>query len=174
VLEAENEEYRSEAAREALEYGFDGYERRPLVHERHVYAETPLPYRQQQSIGLLAATDILGPAGPGLEVERRVRVREAPIAAKANQELGTVNVLVNGQRIGSSSLFTQRSYNEASLWTKARYAVAWPAGTVLSARVGGALDGAGGEVRMPPGRHERLYHEPETVGWTQDEQPEPS
>ena len=178
VLGAENENYRSEAAREALEYGFDRYERRPLVRERHVYAEAPLPYRQQQSIGLVAAADVLGPAGPGLEVERRVRVREAPKAAKANQELGTVDVFVNGQRIGSSSLFTKRGYSEASLWTKARYAIAWPASKVLSALVQLTLDGAGGEVRRPPGRHERLYHEPETVGWihdvTQDEQTEPS
>ncbi len=153
VLGAENENYRSEAAREALEYGFDRYERRPLVRERHVYAEAPLPYRQQQSIGLVAATEVLGPAGPGLEVERRVRVREAPIAAKANQELGTVDVFVNGQRIGSSSLFTKRGYSEASLWTKARYAIAWPASRVLSALVGRTLDGAGGEVRIPPGHH---------------------
>ncbi len=178
VLGAENENYRSEAAREALEYGFDRYERRPLVRERHVYAEAPLPYRQQQSIGLVAGAEVLGPAGPGLEVERRVRVREAPIAAKANQELGVVEVFVNGQRIGSSSLFTKRGYSEASLWTKARYAIAWPASRVLSALVGRTLEGAGGEVRRTPGRHERLYHEPETVGWihdvTQDEQPEPS
>lgn len=100
------------------------------------------------------------------------------MAARADQELGTVEVLVNGQRIGSSPLVTKRGYNEASLWTKARYAVAWPAGRVLSDLVSRALDGAGGEVRRPPGRHERLYHEPETAGWiqdvTQDRQPEPS
>ena len=100
------------------------------------------------------------------------------MAAKADQELGTVEVLVNGQRIGGSPLVTKRGYNEASLWTKARYAVAWPAGRVLSALVGRAFDGAGGKVRRPPGRHERLNHEPETAGWihdvTQDKQPEPS
>jgi serine-type D-Ala-D-Ala carboxypeptidase (penicillin-binding protein 5/6) len=178
VLEAESEEYRSEAAREALEYGFDGYKRRPLVDEGQTYSEAHLPYRQQQSVELVAATDVLGPAGPGLEVERRIRVGETPMAAKADQELGIVEVLVNGQRIGSSSLVTKRGYNEASLWTKARYAVAWPAGRVLSALDGRVLDGAGGEVRRPPGRHERLYHEPETMGWihdvTQDKQPEPS
>jgi hypothetical protein len=28
-----------------------------------------------------------------------------------------------------------------------------------------ALDGAGGKVRRPPGRRERLYHEPDAVGW---------
>lgn len=136
VLGAESEEFRSEAARKVLEYGFDGYERRPLVRERQVYSEVHLPYRQQESIGLVAAADVLGPAGPGLEVERRVRVGEAPMAAKAGQELGTVEVLVNGQSIGSSRLVTKSSYNEASLSTKARYAVAWPANRVLSALLG--------------------------------------
>jgi D-alanyl-D-alanine carboxypeptidase (penicillin-binding protein 5/6) len=137
VLGAESEEYRSEAAREALEYGFDGYERRPLVHERQVYTEAHLPYRRQESTGLVAAADVLGPAGPGLEVKRRVMVGEAPPAAKADQELGTVEVFVNGQSIGSSPLVTESGYNEASLWTKARYAVAWPAGRVLSALLAG-------------------------------------
>jgi serine-type D-Ala-D-Ala carboxypeptidase (penicillin-binding protein 5/6) len=136
VLEAGSEEYRSEAAREALEYGFDGYEHRPLIHEGQVYAEAHLPYRKQESTGLVAAVDVVGPAGPGLEVERRVRIGEAPMAAKADQKLGTVEVLVDGQSIGSSPLVTKSGYNEASLWTKARYAVAWPAGTVLSALLG--------------------------------------
>jgi len=136
VLGAESEGYRSEAARELLEYGFDSYKRRPLVHERQVYKEAHLPYRQQESIGLVAAADVLGPAGPDLEVERRVRVGEAPMAAKADQELGTVEVLVNGQSIGSSPLITKSGYKEASLWTKARYAVAWPARRVLPALLG--------------------------------------
>jgi serine-type D-Ala-D-Ala carboxypeptidase (penicillin-binding protein 5/6) len=133
VLEAESEEYRSEAARELLEYGFDSYKRRPLVHERQVYTEVHPPYRQQESTRLVATADVLGPAGPGLEVERRVRLGEAPMAAKADQELGTVEVLVNGQSIGSSPLITNSGYDEASLWTKARYAVAWPARRVLPA-----------------------------------------
>ena len=136
VLGAESEEYRSEAARELLEYGFDSYKRRPLVHERQVYTEVHLPYRQQESIGLVAAADVLGPAGPDLEVERLVRIGEVPMAAKADQELGTVEVLVNGQSIGSSPLITKSGYNEASLWTKARYAVAWPARRVLPALLG--------------------------------------
>jgi D-alanyl-D-alanine carboxypeptidase (penicillin-binding protein 5/6) len=140
VLEAGSEEQRSEAARAALEYGFDGYERRPLVREGQIYSEAHLPYRQQRSIELVAATDVLGPAGPGLEVERRARVGEAPMAAKTDQELGTVEVSVNGQRIGSSSLITKSGYDEASLWTKARYAVAWPAGRVF-ALVGRSLHG---------------------------------
>lgn len=62
------------------------------------------------------------------------------MAAKADQEHGTVEVSVNGQRIGSSSLVTRSGYDEASLWTKARYAVAWPAGRVF-ALVGRSLQG---------------------------------
>src|SRR3712207_8497727 len=66
--------------------------------------------------------------------------------------------------------YTTLFRSEASLWTKARYAIAWPASRVLSALVGRTLEGAGGEVRTPPGRHERLYHEPETVGWIRSEE----
>src|SRR5918994_1556326 len=96
VLEAESEEYRSEAAREALEYGFDGYERRPLVDEGQVYSEAHLPYRQQQSIELVAATDVLGPAGPGLEVERRGRGGEKPKWGRGEPGNGAVRSFGGG------------------------------------------------------------------------------
>jgi serine-type D-Ala-D-Ala carboxypeptidase (penicillin-binding protein 5/6) len=136
VLGAESAEYRSEAAREALEYGFRRYERRPLVDQGNAYAKAQLPYRQRESIRLVAATDVIGPAGPGLEVERRVAAEDAPLAARAGQELGTVEVLVNDEIIGSSPLITQSGYDEPSLWTRARYAVVWPVGRALNALFG--------------------------------------
>ena len=51
------------------------------------------------------------------------------MAARADQELGTVEVLVNGQRIGGSPLVTKRGYEEASLWQKIRY---WSSGAASS------------------------------------------
>src|SRR3712207_7802924 len=39
VLDAAGEEYRFEAARTALEYGFDNYEREPLARKGEVYEE---------------------------------------------------------------------------------------------------------------------------------------
>src|SRR3712207_1651063 len=112
VLDAAGEEYRFEAARTALEYGFDNYERDPLARKGEVYEEIQPPFRREESVGLLAAKDIPGPAGPGLEVERRVTAKEAPPAAKAGQELGTVEVLVEGKSVGRSPLVTKRSYED--------------------------------------------------------------
>ena len=127
VLDAAGEEYLFKAAQTVLEYGFDNYEREPLVHKGQVYEELPLPYHREESVGLVAARDVPGPAGPGLEVERRATAREAPPAAKAGQELGTVEVLVDGESVGSSPLVAKRGYEEASLWARARYAAIWPA-----------------------------------------------
>jgi hypothetical protein len=70
---------------------------------------------------------VAGPTGPGLEVERRITEGELPLAARVGQELGTIEVLVDGQSVGSSPLVAEKGYVEASLWDKARYAVIWPA-----------------------------------------------
>jgi D-alanyl-D-alanine carboxypeptidase (penicillin-binding protein 5/6) len=129
VLDAAGEAYRFDAARVALEYGFDNYEREPLAHKDEVYEELQPPFRREESVGLVAAKDVPGPAGPGLEVERRVTAKEAPPAARAGQELGTVEVLVDGKSVGTSPLITKRGYEEASLWQKIRY---WTSGAVKS------------------------------------------
>ena len=136
VLDAAGEEYRFEAARAALEYGFDNYEREALARKGEVYEELALPFRREESVGLVAARAVPGPAGPGLEIERRVTAREAPPAAKAGQELGTVEVMVGGESVGSSPLVTKRGYEEASLWQKVRY---WSSG--LAMRVSGWFSG---------------------------------
>jgi serine-type D-Ala-D-Ala carboxypeptidase (penicillin-binding protein 5/6) len=136
VLDAAGEEYRFEAARTALEYGFDNYEREPLARKGEVYEEIQPPFRRGESVGLVAAKDIPGPAGPGLEAERRVTAKEVPPAAKAGQELGTVEVLVKGKSVGSSPLVTKRSYEEASLWQEAWYALAWPADRLWTSLLG--------------------------------------
>ena len=129
VLDAAGEAYRFDAARVALEYGFDNYEREPLARKDEVYEELQLPFRREESVGLVAAKDVPGPAGPGLEVERRVTAKEAPPAARAGQELGTVEVLVDGKSVGTSPLITKRGYEDASLWQKIRY---WTSGAVKS------------------------------------------
>src|SRR5215207_5343452 len=129
VLDARGEEYRFDAARTALEYGFNNYEHEPLARKDQVYEELQLPFRREESVGLVAAKDVPGLVGPGLEAERRITAREAPPEAKAGQELGTVEVLVNGKNVGSSPLVTRRGYEEASLWQKIRY---WTSGAVKS------------------------------------------
>jgi serine-type D-Ala-D-Ala carboxypeptidase (penicillin-binding protein 5/6) len=127
VLDARNEEYRFEAAQVALGYGFDSFERRPLVQDGKVYEEAPLPYRREESVGLAAAKEVAGPTGPGLKVERTITEEELPLAARAGQELGTIEVLVEGQSVGSSPLITEKGYEEASWWQKIRY---WTSGLV--------------------------------------------
>ena len=129
VLDARGEEYRFDAARTALEYGFNNYEHEPLARKDQVYEELQLPFRREESVGLVAAKDVPGLVGPGLEAERRITAREAPPEAKAGQELGTVEVLVNGKSVGSSPLVTRRGFEEASLWQKIRY---WTSGAVKS------------------------------------------
>ncbi len=132
VLDAKSEVYRFEAAQVALGYGLDSYERRPLVQEGRVYGESPLPYRRGESVRLTAQEDVLGLAGPGLEAERRITEKSPPPSARAGQELGTVEVLVDGESVGSTQLVTEKGYEEASLWQKISY---WVGG--LARRVSG-------------------------------------
>ena len=138
VLGAKNDQYRFEAARVALGYGFDSYEQRPLVQRGKVYRESPLPYRRGESVGLTAARGLVGPKGPGLKVERRITQGELPPSARAGQKLGAIEVFVDGRSLGSSALVAEKGYEEASLWDKARYAMMWPAEKLwgwLSSRV---------------------------------------
>ncbi|MDQ4106984.1 MAG: D-alanyl-D-alanine carboxypeptidase, partial [Actinomycetota bacterium] len=121
VLDAAEDQYRFEAAETILSYGFGSYELRPLVEEGQVYEQLTPPFRPEESVGLAAAEDVTGLAGPGLEAERRVTEKEAPPAAKKGQELGGIELLINGQSIGNSPLVTERGYEEASLWRKIRY-----------------------------------------------------
>jgi serine-type D-Ala-D-Ala carboxypeptidase (penicillin-binding protein 5/6) len=127
LLDARGDQYRFGAAQNLLDFGFADYEREALISEGREYEKVGLPYRREESVGLVAAEDVPGLVGPGLEVERQVLFKEAPPAAKAGQKLGTVEVFVNGERAGSSPLITKREYKEASLWVKAQYAAIWPA-----------------------------------------------
>jgi D-alanyl-D-alanine carboxypeptidase len=79
------------------------------------------------NVGLIAEEDVLGLAGPGLETERRITEKEPPPAARAGQQLGTVELLVDGQSVGSTPLVTEKGYEEASLWQKIKY---WVGGLV--------------------------------------------
>ena len=129
VLDARGEEYRFDAARTVLDFGFADFERGALVREGEVYEEVGVPFRREESVGLAAAEDVPALAGPGLEVERRTTSQEPPPEARAGEELGTVEVLVDGQSVGSAPLITERGYEEASLWQKIRY---WSSGAARS------------------------------------------
>lgn len=81
-----------------------------------------MPYRRGETIDLAAAEKVAGPSGPGVEIERRVSPREPP-EVEAGQELGKVEVLVNGQSAGSTPLVAKSGYEEAALWDRAWYRV---------------------------------------------------
>jgi D-alanyl-D-alanine carboxypeptidase (penicillin-binding protein 5/6) len=129
VLDANGDQYRFTAAQKVLGLGFSDYEREALIRKGQVYEKVGLPFRRDESVGLVAAEDVPGLAGPGLELERRETTQEAPSETRAGEKLGTVEVLVNGERVGSSPLITKRGYEEASLWQKIRY---WTSGAVKS------------------------------------------
>ena len=121
VLDANGDQYRFDAAQTALDFGFSDYDREPLVREGQVYEEVGLPFRREESVGLAAAEDVQGITGPGLEAERRTTAQEPPPEARAGEQFGTIEVLVDGQSVGSAPLVTRRGYEEASLWQKIKY-----------------------------------------------------
>ncbi|MEJ7872928.1 MAG: D-alanyl-D-alanine carboxypeptidase family protein [Rubrobacteraceae bacterium] len=137
VIGAEDSDQRFLAAESLLEYAFERYERRPLVNQDEVYGEAPLPYRPDESVQLAATGEVAGLVDAGSDVERRVTTQEElPPSASAGDELGEVEVLVNGRRVGESPLVAQEGYEEASLWQKTRST----AGGLLE-RVQGAIAG---------------------------------
>ncbi|MFL6031567.1 MAG: hypothetical protein ACJ73Y_02190, partial [Rubrobacteraceae bacterium] len=129
LLDANGDQYRFSAAQDLLDYGFADYEREALIKEGKEYEKVGLPYRREETVGLVAAKDVAGLVGPGLEVERRMTTDEPPPEARAGEELGTVEVLVDGKSVGSAPLVTEKGYEEASLWQKIRY---WTSGAVQS------------------------------------------
>ena len=137
VIGAEDSDDRFRASEALLEYGFINYDREALVSESEVYEELSLPYREDETVELGAAEDVTGVVGPDSEVERRVTTEEElPPSAAAGEELGEVEVLVDGQRAGESPLVTQEGYEEASLWDRINYT----AGDLLE-RARGAIAG---------------------------------
>jgi hypothetical protein len=77
-----------------------------------------------------------GPAGPGLGLKKRIIVGKAPAEVRAGQKLGTIEVFVDGQSMGTSPLVAKRGYEKASPWQRARRAAAWPAERLWTA-IGG-------------------------------------
>jgi D-alanyl-D-alanine carboxypeptidase len=128
VLDAAGDLYRFEASETALEYGFGDFGEKAFVERDAPFKKLQLPYRREESVQLVAERPISGLGGPGLEVERRVETRnEAPPSAEAGQELGTVEVFVEGRSAGTSPLVAAKGYEEAGVWQRIRY---WTSGAV--------------------------------------------
>ena len=128
VLGAAEDLYRFEASRTALEYGFGDFGRKSFVKEDTPFEKLDLPYRREESVRLVAAKTVSGFGGPGLKVEQRVKAdEEAPPSAEAGDELGTVEVFVDGRSAGTTPLVAAKGYEEAGLWQKTRY---WTSGAL--------------------------------------------
>ena len=123
VLGAEDSEEHFRASEAILEYAFTRYESQELVIQDEVYEEVPLPYRRGEFVELVATKDVSAVVDDSSEVERRATTEELPPSASVGEELGEVEVLVDGQSVGSSPLVAQEGYEEASLWDRAWYAV---------------------------------------------------
>ncbi len=121
VMNADN---RYPATEGLLEYGFARYESEPLVRQDEVYEEVAPPYRREESVELAATEDVTALTDANSEVEQRVTTQEElPPSAGAGEELGEVELLVDGQRVGQSPLVTVEGYEEASLWNWVTYAI---------------------------------------------------
>jgi D-alanyl-D-alanine carboxypeptidase (penicillin-binding protein 5/6) len=121
VLDEGDDPERFQDTRSLLDYGFNNYKRQSLVSQDEVYAQEPLPYRRGTSVNLAAEKDVAAPTNSSSQVERQVTAEDLPPEAEAGQELGEVEVFVDGQSAGSSPLVAQEGYGEASLWDKAWY-----------------------------------------------------
>lgn len=128
VLGAVEDLYRFEASRTALEYGFGDFGEESFVKDEAPFKKLQLPYRRDESVQLVAEKSVSGFSGPGLEIEQRVQAeKEAPPSAEAGQELGTVEVFVDGRSAGMTPLVAAKGYDEAGIWQKTRY---WTGGAL--------------------------------------------
>jgi D-alanyl-D-alanine carboxypeptidase (penicillin-binding protein 5/6) len=121
VLDDGEDPERFQDARSILDYAFRNYERQPLVSKDEVYDEEQLPYRREATVKLAAEEDVTAPVNSRSQVERKVTTEELPSKAEAGQELGQIEVFVDGQSAGNSPLYAQEGYGEASLLDKAWY-----------------------------------------------------
>ena len=135
-----NAEDRYAASEALLEYAFGSYDRDMLVSPEEVYGEVAPPYRPDESVELAATDEVVGLVNADSEVEREVTTREElPSSADAGDELGEVEVSVDGESIGTSPLVAQEGYEEASIWRR----ISYTAGDLLD-RAQGALAGLTG------------------------------
>jgi len=128
------------ASQALLEYAFGRYDRDALVSPGEVYGEVAPPYRPDESVELVATDEVVGLVNADSQVDLAMTPREElPPSAEAGDELGEVEVSVDGESVGTSPLVAQEGYEEASVWRRIRYT----AGDLLD-RAQGVLAGLTG------------------------------
>ena len=122
VLDAAEDRFAASAR--TLEHGFAAHDRRDLVVEGRRYAEAGVPYRRDETVGLVARGSVNGLVDGSSRVEREVRVvQEMPDSARAGTRLGGVVVRVDGERVGETALVAGEGYEEPSLGERVWYIV---------------------------------------------------
>ncbi len=119
ILGSESDGERFVDAEALLRDAFGRYERSQLVREGEPYEERNLPSRRDESVELVAANTIAAPVSDASEVERRVTAGELPESAEEGDRLGEVELLVEGESVGTSPLIAGSGYEEASLFDRA-------------------------------------------------------
>lgn len=115
ILGSENEQARFTDSEALLRHAFERYERSQLVREGEPYEERDLPFRRGESVELIAAETITAPVDSASEVERRVTAGDLPASAGEGDRLGEVELVVEGESVGTSPLVAGRGYEEASI-----------------------------------------------------------
>jgi len=118
VLGAVSEEERFAGSRRGLEYAFENYERKILVPKDKVYDEIDVPFRREESIEVSSEKNVEVLVGPGVQVERQITTKKAPAAVMKGDEIGEVEVLVDGRNVGNTPLVAEKGYEEASFFQK--------------------------------------------------------
>ncbi len=121
VLAAPTDTVRFGSSEQALEYGFGSFDHKPLVRKNKVYDEVTLPSRRDESRKLVAAENAEALVGPGIKVERKVTTKELPSEAAKGDEIGKVDLKINGQSVKSVPLVVQEGYKGASFWDHVQY-----------------------------------------------------
>ncbi len=115
ILGAGTEQGRFTDAEELLRDAFDRYERSQLIREGEPYEERTLPSRRDETVELVAANTIAAPVSDASEVERRVTAGGLPESAGEGDRLGEIELIVEGESVGTSPLIAERGYEEASI-----------------------------------------------------------
>ncbi|MDX6581325.1 MAG: hypothetical protein QOI10_509 [Solirubrobacterales bacterium] len=126
VLGAPTESERDSASLQLLDYGFSLYDRRTPVDEDEPVAEVGIADRDA-TVGLAPTQDVPVTVRRGQRVETRVRAPDevdGPVAE--GERLGEVDVLVDGDEVGSAALAATTSASAASLVERYDAAVPGP------------------------------------------------
>jgi D-alanyl-D-alanine carboxypeptidase (penicillin-binding protein 5/6) len=123
LLDARDEIYRFTAAENLLEYGFDTYQEEVLVPQNEVYEEISVPFRRGESRELRAAEEVTGLVREDSVVKRKVTMDKVPDSAAAGDELGEVEVVVDGRSVGGTPLVLENGYEEASFFRRTWYRI---------------------------------------------------